>query len=148
MRWSRTLGTMTMGAVLAVLLSLALTEAQPGRAGGQGMRMGGGMNLEHALAFLAFDDSVDLTDDQLIVLRTGLKDLYAEQQEMVADMRENRDSMDFEAMREQMAAIEEDLKEALGKVLTKDQSAVLDKHMQELQSARAGWGGSRGGRQR
>ena len=146
MRRSKILSTMAVAAVLAVLLSLAMTEAQPGRMGGQAM--GGGMSLEHTLAFLAFDESVALKDDQLIALRAGLKDLYAEQQEMIADMRQNRGNMDFEVVREQMAAMEEDLKETLGKVLDEDQAAVLDKHMQELQAARGGWGGGRGGQRR
>jgi len=145
MKRSRALGTMAAAAVLAVLLSLAMTEAQPGRMGGRAMGMGAGMNLEHTLAFLAFDESVALDDDQLIALRAGLKDLYAEQQEMIADMRQNRGNMDFEVVREQMAAVEEDLKETLGKVLTEAQVALLDKHMKELQSARSGWGGGRGG---
>jgi len=139
---------MAMAVVFAISLSLAPAEAQRGRMGGSMMSMGGAMNLEHTLAFLAFDESVGLTDAQLVQLRDGLKGLYAEQREMMVDMRANRGSMDFEAMREQMAAVEQDLQETLGTVLTEDQAAVFDKHMQELQSARGGWGGGRGGQRR
>ena len=69
MKGSGVAGATAMATAVAVLLSLALTEAQPGRMGGPAMGMGGSMNLEHTLTFLAFDERVALTDEQLVALR-------------------------------------------------------------------------------
>ena len=151
---------MTVTRIVWVLMLLALgaatVQAQPQRGGGsRGMPRGPG--VEQVLAFLAFDESVAVSDKQLVEIRAALRDVYARQQEMGQAMREARSASqgDFEAMREmfmslreEMGQLQEETDAKLAELLTAEQSTALKAHVEEVAARRQqqfGGGGRRGG---
>ena len=137
-------------------IGTAAVEAQPQRGGGS-RGMPRGINIEQVLAFLAFDESVAVSDKQLVEIRAALRDIYARQQKMNQAMREARSASqgDFEAMREvfmplreEMGQLQEETDARLAELLTAEQGAVLKAHVEEVAARRQqqfGGGGRRGG---
>jgi len=140
------------------LLSTLPLQAQPG--GGGGMRgMRGGVRAEQILSYLAFDEKIVVSDEQLLKLRAALKESYAKQQEMTKTIRAEMEANDgdFDAVREKMMEMREEvgktteaMKESVAAVLNKKQNKLLNKHMKKLEERRGrgfgGRGGGRGGR--
>lgn len=127
--------------VAICLSSVVVLEAQPGsRRGG----MGGGMAPEQVFSLLAFDEKFNVTDKQVIALRQALKPLYAEQQQMLAEMFSGE--VDFRAMREKMREQQTKMRDkimtALATALDAEQIEALKAHLQQAQRQR---GGPRGG---
>ena len=135
--------------VVAVCLSSAVAlEAQPGgRRGG----MGGGIAPEQIFSLLAFDEKFNVTDKQLIALRQGLKPLFVEQRQMMAEMFSGgRGETDFRAlrekMREQQSKMREKIMAALATALDAEQIEALKTHLQQAQRQQQRQrGGPRGG---
>lgn len=127
--------------VAICLSSVVVLEAQPGsRRGG----MGGGMAPEQVFSLLAFDEKFNVTDKQVIALRQALRPLYAEQQQMLAEMFSGE--VDFRAMREKMREQQTKMRDkimtALATALDAEQIEALKAHLQQAQRQR---GGPRGG---
>ena len=127
--------------VAICLSSVVVLEAQPGsRRGG----MGGGMAPEQVFSLLAFDEKFNVTDKQVIALRQVLRPLYAEQQQMLAEMFSGE--VDFRAMREKMREQQTKMRDkimtALATALDAEQIEALKAHLQQAQRQR---GGPRGG---
>lgn len=115
---------------------------RPGRGFGGGM--GRGMSPDQLLGLLALDEKFALTDEQLTQLRAKLKGSYAKQRDMMEEMFSG--DGDFESMRENMAALREEVMQATSEVLDEDQGARLEAHMEEMRSRVGRFGGGRGGR--
>ena len=138
----------------ACILTLSLAgvlfvEAQP--------RQGtmGGARVEQVLAFLAFDEEVNVSDEQLLKLRKALKEVYVKQQGMMEEMQQMRreGGGDFQKLLEEMTALSEEMNEKISAVLEDEQVKRLEEYMQQLQSRRGGFQGGRspegaGGRRR
>lgn len=137
---ARVRGSMVMALVGLMVALPAL--AQPGGGGRGG---GGRMSPEQILGLLAFEEKFNVTDEQLIKLRSSLKEVYGKQQEMVQAMRSGE--ADFSEMREKMMAMRGEMLAKTSAVLDDKQIEALKKHMQEMQSrrGRGGRGGQRGG---
>lgn len=127
--------------VAICLSSVVVLEAQPGSRRGS---MGGGMAPEQVFSLLAFDEKFNVTDKQVIALRQVLRPLYAEQQQMLAEMFSGE--VDFRAMREKMREQQTKMREkimtALATALDAEQIEALKAHLQQAQRQR---GGPRGG---
>ena len=136
--------------IVAICLSSAVAlEAQPGgRRGGSG----GGVSPEQVFSLLAFDEKFNVTDKQLIALRQGLKPLFVEQRQMMAEMFSSgsRGETDFRAlrekMREQQSKMREKMMAALATALDAEQIEALKAHLQQAQRQQQRQrGGPRGG---
>ena len=136
--------------IVAICLSSAVAlEAQPGgRRGGSG----GGVSPEQVFSLLAFDEKFKVTDKQLIALRQGLKPLFVEQRQMMAEMfsSASRGETDFRAlrekMREQQSKMREKMMAALATALDAEQIEALKAHLQQAQRQQQRQrGGPRGG---
>ena len=135
--------------IVAICLSSAVAlEAQPGgRRGGSG----GGVSPEQVFSLLAFDEKFNVTDKQLIALRQGLKPLFVEQRQMMAEMFSGgRGETDFRAlrekMREQQSKMREKMMAALATALDAEQIEALKAHLQQAQRQQQRQrGGPRGG---
>jgi hypothetical protein len=132
------------GCMLAALPAIA----QPGGGGGRG-GSGGGVSPGQILGLMAFEDKFEVTDEQLIALRSSLKESYVKEQEMLAEMLGggggDRQAM-REKMRESQMAMRSEVMDKVSEVLSEDQVEVLKTHMQEQQERRGQFGGGRGGR--
>jgi hypothetical protein len=108
--------------------------------------MMGGARIEQILVFLAFDEDVNVSDEQFLKLREVLKGVYVKQQEMMQEMQQMRreGGGDFEEFRERMAAISEEMNQKLSSVLEAEQMKKLDKYIESIQSRREGFQGRRG----
>jgi len=139
---------LTLGAAL-LLLASSLVWAQPGGRGAMprrndaGGHMGGGMMLspEQALGILALDPELGVTDKQLLDLRAALREAYLDQQQLQADMRGGE--MDFQAAREMMEGQREKVTTALSGVLTAEQLAAFQQHLENRRPMRGGGGNRR-----
>ena len=133
--------------VVSVFAALPLA-AQPGGGGGGRGGFGGGMSPDQIFGLLAFNDKFEVTDEQLLSLRGGLKELYVEQQQMFAEMFSGE--VDFQAMRETMREARMEMRTeimgVLSEVLAEEQIETLKKHMQEQQQRRRNFGGGGGPR--
>ena len=142
------------------ILTLSLVGALPVEAQPQrGMRDSEGMmgmmrgaRVEQVLAFLAFDEKVDVTDEQFLKLRKVLKGFYVEQQDMMEEMQEMRRAGggDFQELFEEMTEIREEMNEKISAVLDAEQVKLFEEYMKTLASRRGGFqrrssGGGRGG---
>ena len=134
--------------ILALNLLVALPAlSQPQRMGGGGGRMMGprGMSPGQLLGFLAFDEEIALSDDQLLKLRVALKEAHKKHQEIMEEMMEGMQSggMDFQEMRPKMMELTKETMERASSVLDEEQVERLKEHMQEMQSRRGPGGGGR-----
>ena len=127
------------------LVSTLSVEAQPSRQMRGPAGMMGGARVEQILGFLAFDEKVGVTDDQLLELRKVLKEIYVKQQEMMQEIQQQmRDSDgDFQQVREKMMALRgemgqmnEEMQQKISGVLNAKQVEQFKKHMEKLQSDR------------
>ncbi len=122
------------------LLGVLPLEAQPG-GGGRG-----GMSPDQIFGLLAFEEKFNVTDEQVLALRTSLKPLYAKRQQAMAKMFSGE--VDFRSMRETMREMQMEIQTkimgVLTEVLEKEQVEALKAHMQEQQERRRNFGG-RGG---
>lgn len=141
---------MTLWVVAIGLSSAVALEAQPGgRRGGSG----GGVSPEQVFSLLAFDEKFKVTDKQLIALRQGLKPLFVEQRQMMAEMFSSGSrggETDFRAlrekMREQQSKMREKMMAALATALDAEQIEALKAHLQQAQRQQQRQrGGPRGG---
>ena len=130
--------------ILALNLLVALPAlSQPQRMGGGGGRMMGprGTSPGQLLGFLAFDEKIALTDDQLLKLRVALKETHKKHQEMMEEMMSGE--VDFQEMRPKMMELTKETMETASSVLDEEQVERLKEHMQEMQSRRGPGGGGR-----
>ncbi len=148
---------------LAVAMLLAAScdvWAQPQRGGqGQGQRgqgQRGGVQVqrflpvEQALTYLAFNENVALSDEQLVKVRASLKGVYAKRQEL---QRSLRGSNDQQAAMQQVRALRMEMMQGLTAILNEDQTKVFQEQMQRMgqrgqrggQGGQGGQGGRRGG---
>ena len=130
--------------ILAFNLLVALPAlSQPQRMGGGGGRMMAprGMSPGQLLGFLAFDEKIELKDDQLLKLRVALKETHKKHQEMMEEMLS--EETDFQEMRQQMMELTRETMERASSVLDEEQVERLKEHMQEMQSRRGPGGGGR-----
>lgn len=127
------------GLSLALSLPVEAQRGQGGRGGGGG---GGGARVspEQILGILAFNDALNVSDEQLLKARAALKESYSEQQEMFQAMRGGE--IERDEIREKMMAMRGKILSQVSAILDKDQVEALKKHMA---SQRGGFGG-RGGR--
>ena len=143
---------MTHRARLSLVLSLILitslqAQSQPRGGGGRG-GFGGGMSrggtADQVFSIVAFEEKFEVTDEQLVKLRAGLKPTYAKQREMMEEMFSGDGN--FESMRESMIALREETMQTMSEVLSDEQMTKLQEHMEEMRSRRGRFGGGRGGR--
>ena len=116
---TRTLKMITAATLLLLAAALAWSQPRSGQ-GGQGMqggRMGGGMGL---------------SAEQLLGLRSSLRDVYQDQLEMRQDMRSG--DVDFQQMREEMTALRAELMTRINGVLDEDQQKKLQARLEEMQT--------------
>lgn len=132
---------------MAVLIATACDVwAQPRGDGGQGQGRRGGVQvqrflpIEQVLSYLAFNDNIALTDEQLVGVRTTLKGIYAKRQELQRSMRENNDQ---QAAMQAVRELRMEMTQGLSAILNEDQTKTLQTFMQ-----RAGQRGQRGGQGR
>jgi len=135
--------------VAGCMLAALPAVAQPGGGGGGRGGFGGGIAPGQILGLLAFDDKFEVTDEQLIALRSSLKEIYVKQQEERAEMSSGGGG-DWQAMREKMResqiAMRSEVMSKLSEVLSEDQVEMLKTHRQEQEERRGQLGGGRGGR--
>ena len=137
----------TLSMLSAAGLFAAAVFGQPGQrpGGGSGGRsgggFGGGFNLDSDWALVCF--KLETADELLPKLRGVFREAYDLRAEVIEAMRSGE--IDREGVAEEMAAIQEELAEALEKILGVDRMARL----RELRSQRQGaWQRSRGGSNR
>ena len=137
--------------VLALLIAgPALAQPQQGQRLGSASTMGRGSSAEQLLGTLAFDEKIDVTDDQLLKLRSALKMIYGKQQDMAKKLRGGsregmRDRM--MAMRTEMMALRTEMMETVETVLNEKQLKQLKEKIKKTHSRRGGRQG-RSARQR
>jgi hypothetical protein len=85
-------------ACAASALALSLAWAQPGGDRGGGSRGGGFLSADQLLGVAALHPDIALSDEQLLKLRAGLQESYAEQLQMREALRSG--AVDFSEMRE------------------------------------------------
>jgi len=143
-------------ALAAVLASAMCAEAQPqGRdrspAQRAAMRVRGQLPVEQVIGFLAFDEKMGVTDDQLLKVRRELKAFYEKRadyaKKIVQEMEgaEDRQSM-VEKMRSMGGEMQELRQEMMGKisgVLDAKQTKLLEGYLRVMRGA-----GGRGGERR
>lgn len=138
---------------MAMLIATACDVwAQPrGDGGGQGRR--GGVQVqrflpvEQVLSYLAFNDNIALTDEQLTKVRATLKGIYTKRQELQRSMRENNDQ---QAAMQSVRELRMEMTQGLREILTADQDKLFQEQMQRMsQRGQRGQGGQgRGGQGR
>ena len=135
--------------LLAIALIMAFSvegHAQRGRGGGRGgsmLRMM--LPVEQTLGYLAFDDKIDLKDDQLLKIRTGLRTINGKRTALAEEMREGGDR---EALMEKFRGLREEMLASVKSALNESQNELLDKYLKRIQEGRQRRGGSGGGRGR
>ena len=147
-------------AVAMLMVASCDVWAQPQRGGqGQGQRgqgQRGGVQVqrflpvEQVLSYLAFNENVALSDEQLVKVRASLKGIYAKRQEL---QRSLRGSNDQQAAMQQVRALRMEMTQGLSAILNEDQTKGLQEMMQRMgqrgqrgQGQRGGQGGRGGGR--
>ena len=96
--------------------------------------------------YLALDPEVNLTDVQLIQMRTALRSSYRDQLKMREEMRGGgAGEGDPQRLREEMAAMREGLMKVVKANLTEAQYATFSAAQERLQGSRGQGGGRRGG---
>ncbi len=121
------------GVWVAVAITVAtgcLAVAQPGgrgRAGG-GMRARFLLPVEQVLGFLAFDEQMALSDDQLVRVRAELKDVYTKRSALTAEM----GSGDRQAAFQKVSALRNEMFEGIKKILAEKQNAALKRYLKRL----------------
>ncbi len=101
------------------------------------------MNASQILGMLAFDAESNVTDDQLVKLRSALNPVHKKQQDLLRAVRSG--DRDFQDVREDMMALRGELLDAVSSVLSSVQVDRLKEQIQR-QSNRGGRGGDGGGR--
>ena len=135
--------------LLAIALIMAFSVesyAQRGRGGGRGGRGGSMLRMmlpvEQTLGYLAFDDKIDLKDDQLLNIRTGLRTIHVKRTALAEEM---RDGGDREALMEKFRGLREEMLASVKSALNESQNELLDKYLKRIQEARQRRGGGGGG---
>ena len=142
-------GTLRLASgLLALNLLLVLPAAsQPPGMGGGGMMGPRGMMPAQLLGFVAFDEETARYDDQLVKLRTALKETHKKQQDMMEEMFSGE--VDFQEVRQQMRQrmmeLSKETREKAAGVLDEEQVERLKAHMDEMQSRMRPGGGRRQG---
>ena len=142
--------------ILALVIFVALPlQAQPRQGGGspRGMMRGVG-GVEQILVFLAYDEQMNLSDNQWVELREALRESHAKQREMQDQMRQawslsripsqvQDDEGDREAMRKAMMDMREEMGQAIKEMqekvtvlLDEDQAKIFEKHLTKMQERR------------
>lgn len=119
--------------------------AQPrGDGGGQGRRGGVQVQrflpIEQVLSYLAFNENIALTDEQLVGVRAALKGIYTKRQELQRSLRESNDQ---QAAMQSVRELRMEMTQGLSAILDEEQTKTLQAFMQ-----RAGQRGQRGGQGR
>lgn len=143
---------------LAVAMLMAAScdvWAQPqggGQGGQRGQRGQGGQRggvqvqrflpVEQVLTYLAFNENVGLSDEQLVKVRASLKGVYTERQEL---QRSLRGSNDQQAAMQQVRALRMEMTQGLNAILNEDQVKGLQEMMQRMGQRGQGQRGQRGG---
>lgn len=128
-------------------LSLALSLPVEGQRGQDG-RGGGGARVspEQILGILAFNDALNVSDEQLLQARAALKESHTEQQEMFQAMRDGE--IERDEIREKMMAMRGKILTQVSAILDEEQVEALKKHMASQRGGfgrRVGRGGPGGG---
>ena len=139
--------TVTLLLVFGLILAFSAEGfAQRGRDGGGGRRGGGMLRMmlpvEATLSFLAFDDKIGLKDDQLLKIRTGLREIYGKRAGLVEEMQSGADR---EALMGKFRGLREEMLASVKGVLDENQNKLLDKYLKRMQEARQRRGGGRRG---
>ena len=141
-------------ALVVVLAAALCAEAQP-RGGDRSpaqmaeMRVRGQLPVEQVIGFLAFDEKMGVTDDQLLKVRKELKVFYEKRADYAKKIAQDMEGVeDRQAMMEKMRAMggemQELRQEMMGKisgVLDAKQTKLLEGYLKTMRGA-----GGRGGR--
>ena len=153
----RLFGFLAVAMLLVASCDVWAQPQQPQRGGqGQGGRgQRGGVQVqrflpvEQVLSYLAFNENVTLSDEQLVKVRASLKGIYTKRQEL---QRSLRGSNDQQAAMQKVRALRMEMTQGLTAILNEDQAKGLQEMMQRMgqrgqrgQGQRGGQGG-RGGR--
>ena len=141
-------------AVAMLMVASCDVWAQPQRGGqGQGQRgqgQRGGVQVqrflpvEQALTYLAFNENVALSDEQLVKVRASLKGVYVKRQEL---QRSLRGSNDQQAAMQKVRALRMEMMQGLTAILNEGQTKALQEQMQRIgQRGQRGGQGQRGQR--
>lgn len=135
---------------LLIVLASTVVWAQPPEVGrtGRGERGGGMMAMrsvpiEQILSFLAFDDKVAVSNEQLGKIRDELKVIHAQRAQLLGQLRENQDR---EAAMMEIRKLRRQMTQKLTGVLNAQQVEILSTYMQNM--AQRGDRGDRGGQGR
>jgi hypothetical protein len=126
-------------ACAASALALSLAWAQPGGDRGGGSRGGGFLSADQLLGVAALHPDIALSDEQLLKLRAGLQESYAEQLQMREALRSG--AVDFSEMREIASEMRKEMMAAVQEVLTEEQAEALRGVMASAGGRRGGGGG-------
>ncbi len=140
---------MTLLGCAVILTVVSQIFAQPGGGpdGGRNGRGGGAMvamrfvPVEQILGFLAFDEKVGLSNEQLVKVKDELKAIHAKRAGILKNF---QGSDDREAVMGEVQKLRADMTQKLSAVLKPDQVETLKVYMQQI-NQRGGPGGQRGG---
>ena len=150
MRVGNGIAGMTLIACMVFAFAVEAT-AQPDRRGGRGRGGRGGgarlrmmLPLEQTLGFLAFDEKLALKDNQLIKIRSELKDIHEKRAELEKEMRSGADR---QQLMQKLGGIRGSMFEKIKAVLDDRQDKILDRYLERLRRGfqRGRGGGRRGG---
>ena len=140
-------GIKRMAVFALALMAFGAVEvvAQPdGRAGAGGAMMMRFVPIEQVLGFLAFDENMGVSNEQLLKVRNELVPIYAKRAELMKNA-----SGDREGMMQNMQKLRGEMTQKLTAVLQPKQVDQLKSYMQQMAPQREGgargeWGGARG----
>ena len=146
----RLFGFLAVAMLMAASCDVWAQPQQPQRGGqGQGGRgQRGGVQVqrflpvEQALTYLAFNQNVALSDEQLVKVRASLKGIYTKRQEL---QRSLRGSNDQQAAMQKVRALRMEMMQGLTAILNEDQTKVFQEQMQRMGQRGQGQRGQRGG---
>ena len=126
-------------------------QGQGGRGQRGGVQVQRFLPVEQALTYLAFNENVALSDEQLVKVRASLKGIYAKRQEL---QRSLRGSNDQQAAMQKVRALRMEMMQGLTAILNENQTKVFQEQMQRMgqrgqrgqRGGQGGQGGGRGGR--
>ncbi len=123
-------------------------QGQGGRGQRGGVQVQRFLPVEQALTYLAFNENVALSDEQLVKVRASLKGIYAKRQEL---QRSLRGSNDQQAAMQKVRALRMEMMQGLTAILNENQTKVFQEQMQRMgqrgqRGQRGGQGGRGGGR--